>query len=282
MAEEEDHWKRVPLKRKEMFRHLPLEQDGADGQVNENVITRAHDRSLPLRLRMFSKVNFSKKGFSSGAEAKEPGAEWEAPKAILCIQEALRNFSDIYRKLWPLDNTPGRLERVLIHYDYGSKLGGDLRDRCKVIEEFCDLVMRENIARAVRENIARAVREKLPLSYRQAKERWKDCLEESGLAERQRSGQKGEWQRDDRKGKSSQGGKNRGGWSDSRAAADGNPVARYQGNLVCYHFNNCNMLCTRKKAGDGCDNGRGGVFAHVCNFQLGVDKFCLGKRHEKH
>ena len=69
MAEEEDHWKRVPLKRKETFRHLPLEQDGADGQVNENVITRAHDRSLPLRLRMFSNVNFSKKGFSSGTEA---------------------------------------------------------------------------------------------------------------------------------------------------------------------------------------------------------------------
>ena len=136
MAEEDTYWSRVPLKRKDTYRHLPLEQDGADGQVNENVITRAHDRSLPLRLRMFSKSNFAKKGFSTGTETREPASDWEAPKAVLCIQEALRNFSDVYRKLWPLDNTPGRLERVLIHYDYGARLGGDLRDRCKIIEEF--------------------------------------------------------------------------------------------------------------------------------------------------
>ena len=139
MAEEETYWSKMPLKRKETFRHLPLEQDGADGAVNENVIKRAHDRSLPLRLRMFSKTNFSKKGFSTGTETKEPASDWEAPKAVLCIQEALRNFSDIYRKLWPLDNTPGRLERVLIHYDFGARLGGELRERCKLMEDFCTL-----------------------------------------------------------------------------------------------------------------------------------------------
>ena len=72
MVEDESFWGRMPLKRKETYRHLPLEQDGADGAVNENVITRAHDRSLPLWLMMFSKSNFSKKGFSSGSESKEP------------------------------------------------------------------------------------------------------------------------------------------------------------------------------------------------------------------
>ena len=276
MAEEDSYWARVPLKRKDTYRHLPLEQDGADGQVNENVITRAHDRSLPLRLRMFARSNFAKKGFSSGTETKEPASDWEAPKAVLCVQEALRNFSDVYRKLWPLDNTPGRLERVLIHYDYGSKLGGDLKDRCKLIEEFCDRVLRENSGRAVRE--------KLPLTFRQAKERWKDCVEESGLADRQGQDKKSDWQREDQKGRGGQGNRGRGGWTDGKFTGGGGAVAMFQGNLVCYHYNNRVTPCTRKNSGDGCENGRGGVFAHVCNFQLKGGKFCLGKhkRHEKH
>ena len=61
-------------------------------------------------------------------------------------------------------------------------------------------------------------------------------------------------------------------------------MMRYQGNLVCFHYNNRNMVCTRKAAGDGCDNGRGGIFAHVCNFQLAAGKLCFGKhkRHEQH
>ena len=276
MAEEDSYWARVPLKRKDTYRHLPLEQDGADGQVNENVITRAHDRSLPLRLRMFARSNFAKKGFSSGTETKEPASDWEAPKAVLCVQEVLRNFSDVYRKLWPLNNTPGRLERVLIHYDYGSKLGGDLKDRCKLIEEFCDRVLRENSGRAVRE--------KLPLTFRQAKERWKDCVEESGLADRQGQDKKSDWQREDQKGRGGQGNRGKGGWTDGKFAGGGGAVAMFQGNLVCYHYNNRVTPCTRKKSGDGCENGRGGVFAHVCNFQLKGGKFCLGKhkRHEKH
>ena len=278
MAEEESYWAKMPLKRKETYRHLPLEQDGADGAVNENVITRAHDRSLPLRLRMFSRTNFSKKGFSTGTENKEPASDWEAPKAVLCIQEALRNFSDVYRKLWPLDNTPGRLERVLIHYDFGARLGGDYKERCRLMEDFCDRVMRENSSRAVRE--------KLPLSFRQAKERWKDCVEESGLADRQRSDKKEGGGAGDGKSqwKSGQAGKGKGGWGDGRPAADGGLAPRFNGNLVCYHYNNRMTSCTRKKEGDGCSNGRGGTYAHVCNFQLAAGKFCLGKhkRHEKH
>ena len=70
-----------------------------------------------------------------------------------------------------------------------------------------------------------------------------------------------------------------------RRMLDGdNKTTRFQGNLVCFHFNNRNTGCTRKPEGDGCDNGRGGVYAHVCNFQLASGKFCFGKhkRHEKH
>ena len=114
MVEEDKFWDRVPLRRKETFRHLPLEHDGAEGVVNESVITRTHDRSLPLRLRMFAKGNFTKKVFAASTESKEPAADWEAPRAVLAVQAALCNLDDVYHKLWPLDNTPRRLWRVMI------------------------------------------------------------------------------------------------------------------------------------------------------------------------
>ena len=146
MVEDTEFWERMPAKRKETFRHLPLEQEGAEGVINESVITRAHDRALPLRLRMFSKGNFSKKGFSSGADAKEPASDWEAPKSLLAVQEALCNFGDVYRCLWPQDNTPRRLSRVLVHFEYGARLGGSEKERSKLLENFCDKVMRETAA----------------------------------------------------------------------------------------------------------------------------------------
>ena len=75
VVEESEYWDRMPLKRKETYRHLALENDGCENKVNENVITRAHDRSLPLRIRMFTKNNYARKGFGEKVE-KEPAAGW--------------------------------------------------------------------------------------------------------------------------------------------------------------------------------------------------------------
>ena len=282
MVEDSEFWEQVPIRRKETYRHLPLEQEGAEGLVNENVITRAHDRALPLRLRMFNKSNFCKKGFSSGTDVKEPAGDWEAPKSLLAVQEALCNYGDVYRMLWPLDNTPRRLSRVLVHFEYGARLNGNEKERSKLLENFCDRVMRENSGRAVRE--------KEPLNFRQAKERWRDCVEESGLREGQeRKMEEGKREEGKKPGRVT-GGRSRGGGGGSgdgyhgQPAGDDSKTVRYQGNLVCFHFNNRGSDCTRKAAGDGCDNGRGGIFAHVCNYLVSPGKLCFGKhkRHEQH
>ena len=60
------------------------------------------------------------------------------------------------------------------------------------------------------------------------------------------------------------------------SGTDDSKTARYQGNLVCFHYNNRNMVCSRKPVGDGCDNGRGGIFAHVCNFHWPLGSCVLG------
>ena len=278
VVETEKYWADMPLRRKETYRHLALEGDGAEGLVNESVITRAHDRSLPLRIRMFAKGNLSKKGFG-GVDNKEPASDWEAPKGVLALQEALLNFGDVYNKLWPLDNTPRRLERVLVHYRYGEKLGGTEREWCKIMEDFCDKILRENSCRAVRE--------KAPLTVRQAKERWRESTEVCDWM----GGQSGEKKssklekkmaaRDERKAGGNDGGKAAGGTISGGSRSDG---ARFNGGLVCFHYNNKNNTCTRPVKGDGCDNGRGGVFAHVCNFESAGGRYCLQKhkRHENH
>jgi hypothetical protein len=38
-----DYWKDTPTKREQVFRHVPLAHLGAEGQLSEKVIVRAHD-----------------------------------------------------------------------------------------------------------------------------------------------------------------------------------------------------------------------------------------------
>jgi hypothetical protein len=74
----------VPVKRHHTFRRLALEHCGAAGKVNECVIVRAHDRSLPLKLRMFFSQNRAQKSFSA-EENKEAGQDWDSPKVRLLV-----------------------------------------------------------------------------------------------------------------------------------------------------------------------------------------------------
>jgi len=49
MVEPEQFWSKMPTKRSETYRHLPLEAAGCANEVNEAVLLRAHDRTVPLR-----------------------------------------------------------------------------------------------------------------------------------------------------------------------------------------------------------------------------------------
>jgi hypothetical protein len=53
--------------------------------VNECVVVRSHNRSLPLKLRMFYTQNRAQKSFSA-EESKEAAQDWSAPKVIVCVE----------------------------------------------------------------------------------------------------------------------------------------------------------------------------------------------------
>ena len=51
--------------------------------------------------------------------------DWEAPRGILEVMEALLNFGAVQDALWPMDPTPAILSRVLLTYNYGAGYGDE-------------------------------------------------------------------------------------------------------------------------------------------------------------
>ena len=238
---------------------------------------------------MFHRNNLNKKGFaSSGNESKQPADGWESPRAISDIQWAIANLAEVFANLWPLDGSIRVLQRVLIRYDYGAGYGSSEKDRCRILEDFIDRILCENASRAARGTTY--------IGYETAKNRWRDAVEKEPMykapSEPQRApamtGMTGQSSKADGTGTFSASAGSRGGGR-GRTGARGNlrggwqarnAVAEFQGNPVCFHFNNKPIAgkqtgCTRPLAGGGCDNGRGGVYAHVCNHHFGNGNFCL-------
>ena len=238
---------------------------------------------------MFHRGNTNKKGFATLADNKQPADTWESPKAILEIQWALANLAEVIAQLWPLDGSIRILQRALIRYDFAAAYGSSEKERCRILEEFCDRILCKNASRAARGDTY--------LSFEQVKNRWRDAVEREpparAAAENNNQPSSGQNNTSNRQqppggsGAATRGGRGgfrgtstnrggiRGGWQ-ARGAA-----ATFQGNAVCYHYNSRpanaggSSGCSRPAAGAGCDNGRGGIYAHVCNFSLGNGQFCL-------
>ena len=108
-------------------------------------------------------------------------------------------------------------------------------DYSRLMEDFCDTVLRENSSRAIRE--------KAPLSFRQCKDRWRDCMECSDLGSKagksDKLEKKEEYKRDGFN-KGGRGGASKGGPDSSRGRG-----VTFQGHPVCYHYNN-KAGCNRK------------------------------------
>ena len=271
VVERKKFWHLMPVKRSHTFRRLALQHGGADGKVSECVIVRAHDRSLPLRLKMFFSGNRTQKTLGSGEGNKEAAQDWETPKAVLDIQEAVANLADVLAELWPADNSARIINRVMVLYNFGAAIKGSEQDRCRMLTEFVDVVLRENASRAVVKDV--------PLSFRQVKERWGDVVEKLVLSG---SGGSQGGKSSQLDGRKSGGGGAQGGGGQAKGGVQVKArVARlFQGGSsygVCFDYNR-GGVCNRKPGVVGCEDGRGGQFAHVCNFlDPGSNKFCLAK-----
>jgi hypothetical protein len=181
------------------------------------------------------------------------------------VIEALLNMADIMAELWPQDNTPRILLRVLVHFKFGATVRENETEKCKIIAEFCDAVLRENASRAVGRDP--------PLSFRQAKERWTDVAERYATGGGFGGGRQNQ-----------NGGKSTGGVGGQQQQRGGGVLVRnryrYTWNgrqyAVCFDYNRGG--CGRKATACGCEDGKGVVFAHVCNFYANqTGKHCLAQ-----
>lgn len=55
----------MPVKHRNTYRRLALEHVGATNHISEHTISRSHDRSLPLMIKMFASNNYSRRSFTA-------------------------------------------------------------------------------------------------------------------------------------------------------------------------------------------------------------------------
>ena len=135
--------------------------------------------------------------------------------------------------------------------------------------------MSDFVDKVLRENASRASAREPPLTYREAKERWADVLEKrAGYGARPAAG--AGYARDGGSGASQKGGPAGAKRARAGTQSKGKEAKTAAGEPVCFHFNRKNG-CNRAKKGAGCDDGRGGTYAHVCNFETAAGKFCLSQ-----
>jgi hypothetical protein len=170
------------------------------------------------------------------------------------VLEALVNMADVLADLWPLDDTARILLRIVVHYKFAALVRDNEGERCKIITEFCDSVLRENASRAVGREP--------PLSFRQAKERWGDVVERYGQAGGRQARQEcGGHQSGGGGGNAGGAGQGKGGAMVCNRGARFNVGGKQYS--VCFDFNK--GRCNRQAAGCGCEDKKGVVYAHVCN-----------------
>jgi len=87
-------WHKVPIKRKNTYRRLPLEHGGAANLISEHTIVRSHDRSLPLMIKMFMSQNYGKRNFAA-TDTKVPYYNFFY-KDLGIIHDAQYNRGDYY------------------------------------------------------------------------------------------------------------------------------------------------------------------------------------------
>jgi hypothetical protein len=88
-SDPEKYWKKMPVKREEIYRHIKLDHYGA--QVGEATIVRLHDRRVTVELDMFLRGNVLKGSEKAGEVAD-----------VRRLQEAVANYACVMQVLWPL------------------------------------------------------------------------------------------------------------------------------------------------------------------------------------
>lgn len=267
VAEPEDYWSLVPLKREPIYRNIPLKHCGGENLVNELTIIRMHDRGIPVTLKMFHAANYAKRPSREGDASLD--GDWDAPEKLRTAQEAVVNYGAISRALWPMDYTPDVVLRVMVTNNWAAGAGQSDAARMSIVAKFFDTLMLENAAGALKR--------KAPADYRRAKEIYARALELHGIVGDRRETLHAEPREVENvpapKGPGGPGSRpanKPGGWQGNKR-----PPPKVGSIFVCYRYNDP-VGCNRQQQGQGCKGLKGQVFAHACAAIKQNGDYCLG------
>ena len=142
VVEPRKYWGQLPTKRDQIFRHIPLQHYGLDGQVSEQTLVRMHDRKVPVEMDMMTR---------------------DKVVEVRHCMEAVLNYAIVCQTLWPADYGPLVMLKVFTDCAWGEGIGLSEKQRVAAIKRTFDDVARENSGRAVRKEE--------PLDYEKVKTR---------------------------------------------------------------------------------------------------------------
>lgn len=251
------------MKLEHVYKNINLSLFGADSQISERAIGLLHDRTVPVPLKLFSKMNATvswkpmveERRRSENRVASIVDYDWRELENIAHVQDALINYAGVQQFLFPYDLTGLALLKLLNVYSY-LPYGSD-KSRATLI---CD-----HFSRVMHLNVARAARGKPPLDYEGLENVLKKVLQDASLPREPPSrGMQPDQKALDQLTDSLQQGKGK------NNNAKGRGQGQRQGNRtppskpLCYAFNNGN--CTRTRTQSGCvGNKNHKEFFHLCS-----------------
>lgn len=265
-CDEEELYKHIPMKLEHVYKNINLALFGADAQISERAIGLLHDRTVPVSLKMFSKMNatvswkpmIEERRRSENRVASIVDYDWRELDNIPGIQDALINYAGVQQYLFPYDFTGLALLKLLNVYSY-LPYGSD-KSRASLI---CD-----HFSRVSQLNVAKAARGRPPLDYEGLENVLKKVLQDASLPREPPS--KGP-QADRRaldiltddlqksKGKGRSQGSSRGRGQGAKPGVGRAP----NGKLLCYAYNDGN--CTKQRTQTGCVGNNNREYLHLCN-----------------
>jgi hypothetical protein len=143
VVEPKKYWGQLPTKRDQIFRHIPLQHYGLDGQISELTLVRMHDRKVPVELEMLTRDKVTE---------------------VRHCMDAVVNHAIVCQTLWPTDYGPMVIMKVLVDVMWGEGLSFNEKQKVAAIKRMFDDVARENSGRAVRKEA--------PLDYDKVRARY--------------------------------------------------------------------------------------------------------------
>ncbi len=135
LAHPKEYYKNVPSRQDVVIRNFPMDHYGLTGQIKDDVIGKAHNRTVVTTFNTY------------GKSSVKPG---KAGKFVdkHQLEEGLLNYACVNHAIWPMDYSAFAIWRTLVYAKWGATAKVDEKRRSEFVIEFINSVLAENCAKS--------------------------------------------------------------------------------------------------------------------------------------